>query len=169
MRAIRLAASALILCLSASLPGLVEAQAKARLSGAEIDRLVRGKTLFVRSDRGIRGTAERPEFFTRQDGGSVELSYETRSDGSYRRACIAAFDRSGPIKCGGPFGAVGTGIWQVQGNAFCLRDVVARASEQVCYEVERAGARLRFHLASGGLPSGEFRGFLDAVEFEVRP
>jgi hypothetical protein len=168
MGTIRLAAGALVLGSLAAMPSLVYSQTNARLSGAQITQLVRGKSLVVRSDRGIRGTAERPEFVTRTDGGSVELVYDLRTDGSYRRLCTAAFDRRGPTKCEGFFGGSGTGVWQVQGNAFCLRDVVARAGEQVCYEIARAGARFRFHLTSGGLPSGEFRGFLDAVVFEVR-
>lgn len=163
-------AAALAIAWATSLlsPASVSAQSDAQLTGAEIVRLVSGKTVIVRSDRGIRGSADRPEFFTRTDGGWVELHYVCRGDGSYRRLCPAAYDGKGPTNCRGPFGAVGTGVWLVQGNSFCLRDLVARASEPICYGIARAGTRYSFHYVSGGIPAGDFRGYLDRLEFEVR-
>ena len=154
-----------VVALAGLAPTTAAAQTALRLTEAEITTLVTGKSLVVRTNRGIRGTAASPEFFT-GTGAGIELTLVCRADGSYRRLCKGI----GPTgKCAGPMEGMGTGIWQIQGRILCLRDLVARSSMPMCYEIARAGPRFRFHLASGGLSTGEIRSFLDGLEFEVRP
>jgi hypothetical protein len=145
------------------------AQSDVRLSGKEISTLLTGKRIAVRHNRNIEGTADSPVFVTRSDGSVSELIFVFRSDGSYRRLCENIARNSDRFKCIGVFKDVSSGTWAVRENMFCIQDLIAFATRDVCYGVARAGSKYRLHYAGAGPMRGVSRSLLDGMEFEVKP
>lgn len=161
----------IVLALLMAAPEPALAQAGSRLSGPEITQTLIGKTLVFRHDRGIRGSAGDAEIFTRTDGVVAELTMSYNADGSYRVFCklFAPNGSSGP--CGGPYSDKGStaGVWQIRGNTICNRDLVAAASREACFAIERAGTRYRWRYVGPKMVRGPFNSLVDGIEFAVRP
>lgn len=148
-------------------PGHVSAESGARLAGPEIIRLISERRIVVRTDRAVRGSAERPQFYARADGIVTEVSYVFRGDLSYRRQCKRVVRGNDTVICRGAFGGVGIGVWEVRDGFLCTRDLVAGTGREACHSIARVGTKYRFHAAPDLPMRGSFRSFLDGLEFDA--
>jgi len=145
------------------------AESSQRLTGAEIIELISGKRIIFRDVRtATRGTAENFEYIIRTDGVVNELTFSFREDRSYRRLCMFRTRDGSTGGCQGPHRATGTGVWRVNDNTLCIGEIVLRGHE-ICYAIERAGAKYRCRYVSGGIATGAIKGYYDGLEFELVP